>query len=405
MKKLFSALAAVLVTAVVAYSANIPLLTGPQDPSQLNATINTVINQINALINPNTMGQFSSIRNYVDNGSMTIQQRGTGAVTCGTTTIPPATAYGADRWGCNANVTSGAGIMQVITATPSPPTGFVASQKLYRTSGILTQPICAMQELSTATSTQLQGQQVVLSAYVQALAALASDNSNAFNMYVFTGTGSDQGLQSFTASPAITPAWTGIATTGSQAFTATTAWVRYQTNPIVIPVATTEIAVAICFTPTAAAVAGATDGLAFTGVQLEQGTVASSYDFQSYAQTLVRAQAYFYTLSEAAATVVQTPSGNGASTTACTLNIPFPTTMRVAPTFNALGTALSASTWTVTHVVTATALSTPYLATLGANTPNGASMTATVASGLTAGQACVLTGAAGGSILSWTADF
>jgi len=79
----------------------------------------------------------------------------------------------------------------------------------------------------------------------------------------------------------------------------------------------------------------------------------------------------------------------------------------VAPTFTAYGASLSTSTWTITHVVTATALATTYLVTQASagNTINSAGMTATVASGLTVGQTCVLTSANGTSVLTWSADF
>lgn len=406
MKKLLSVLGALFGAFTIAYAANIPLLTGPQDPSQLNATINALINQINTLITPQTMASFASNRNYIDNGGGDIQQRGTGIQTCGTTSMPPATSYGADRWACNANVTSGAGrIVAGVTSTPSPPASFRYSQKLYRTSGALTQPVCAWQEISTGRSIQLAGQNVVFSAYVAALAGLSADNGNAAQMIIIYGTGSDEGLQTMTASPAITPAWTGITTLQTTTLALTTAFARFTSPSVFVPTTATEIGVAICFTPTATG-AGVTDGIAFTGTQLEVGTAASAYDFRSTSNLTLTMQEYFFTVTESATTgAVQSSSGQGATTTTCQLFVPFPTTMRAAPTFNALGTALSASTWTLTHVATATALSTPYLAVLGANTPNAGSLTATVASGLTTGQTCQLTSANGGSILSWTADF
>ncbi len=407
LRNIFATVAAVAVTAAVAYATSIPLITGPQDVSNLNNTLNGLINSINTAVTPQTMASFTSGRNVLDNGNMAIYQRGTVGTTittCGTTTIPQ-TAYGADRWGCNANAAAGAGRMKVVTTGPVPPAGFTASEQLYRTSGVSPQPTCAMQEIDTIKSTALAGQSVTFSVYEQPLAGMVADNGGAFNLYIFTGTGAEEGFGTFTATTAITPAWTGIATTGSFSFTnAAAAWSRVS-GSAVIPATTTEIAVAICFTPTASG-AGVTDGLAFTGAQLEvsQG-VASSYEFKSAASEIAAAYRYFYSITEAAATVVQSPSGNGASTTTCTLNIPFPMQMRAAPTFVAWGTALGATTWTVSHVVTASALATPFLAVLGANTPTGGSLTATTAAVLTTGQTCVLTGAGGGSIIGFSADY
>jgi len=48
MKKLLSVVAAITVSAAIAYAAYIPNLTGPQDPSQMLATINTLIGNIKA---------------------------------------------------------------------------------------------------------------------------------------------------------------------------------------------------------------------------------------------------------------------------------------------------------------------------------------------------------------------
>src|ERR1700679_519825 len=145
-------------------AANIPYLTGPQDPSQLNATINSLIQQLNSLITPQSMAQFGTFRNLLDNGAMLIQQRGTGAATCGTTAMSE-TTYGPDRWTCNVNVTSGAGTLTPTTSTPAPPPGFLNQAQLIRNSGSLAQPVCVMQEIPTNQAVQLQGQQATFSFY------------------------------------------------------------------------------------------------------------------------------------------------------------------------------------------------------------------------------------------------
>lgn len=402
MKRILAALAAVIVSAsVAAYATNISLLTGPQDVSQMNATFNALVQSINAAVTPQSMATFNTPRNLIDNGAMNIQQRGTGIVTCGTTTIPQATAYGADRWGCNANVTSGAGRLQPFTTSPAPPTGFASEQKLYRTSGALTQPVCAWQEVSTVTSTTLAGQQATLSAYIAALAGLVADNAGVVNLVVVSGTGSNEGLQSFTASPAITPAWTGIATLINTPVTTTTTYARFSTS-VFIPSTVTEIGVALCFTPTATG-AGVTDGFAFTGVQLEQGSAASTFEFHPLEFDRVSAQRFAFVINEAAAGVVQVGGGSAQGTTVtCTTFIPFPGTMISAPVFT---NTLSATTFKVVSASqTATALGTPFAATLAANTPNGASINFTT-TGMTAKDGCFIVGAGGGGSMLFTADF
>ena len=405
MRKFLAALSAIVISGVIAYAANIPLLPGPIDPSNQLAHFNFLIQELNSLITPQSMATFTNGRNILDNGQMQVNQRvATTAITCGTTTIPKNTGYAADRWGCNVNVTSGAGSLQVVTTNlPAQPI-FNDAMLFYRTSGALAQPQTVMQEIPTSKIVPLQGQPLTCSFYAYGLANMLAEQTT-LNAYLFTGTGIDQGLQSFTASPAITPAWTGIASTQTTAFTLTSAWQRFSAT-YYIPGSAKEAAFALSWTPTTGGTAGATDGFEFTGVQCEQGTGASAFEFRSYNDDLIASEGYSYWIAESAISgQQQSAAGNGATTTTCQLYFPYPVTMRAAPTFYAIGTALSASTWTLTYVATATALATTYLAVLGANSTTGGSITATVASGLTTGQTCVLTSANGGSIIGWSADF
>ena len=405
--------AVLLATATVARGA-VPLI--PSNPtyseaSQIVGTLNFLIGTINAAVTPQTMALPSTPRNLLDNGGMQIQQRGTGTQTCGTTTVP-ASAYSADRWGCNVNVTSGAGILQVITTAanlpqaPLPP--FNAAMVFYRNSGALAQPQCASQEIATSRITPVAGQNVNLSVYIQGLAAMLAEQTTV-NATLLLGTGSDQGLGSFTASPATTPAWTTINATLTTPFTITSAWARYSTSFAIpatlgasLPV--TEAAVQLCWTPTVGGTAGVTDGFRFTGVQLEPGSTASAFEFRNIGDDLLTAQRYYQILTEPAASVSVPVFGAAASASVCNASYGFAVPMRVAPTFSATGTALSASTWKLYAAGVAAALATTFIVTNTANTVYGASMTIT-SSGMTAGQACNLLGANGGSILNWSADF
>jgi hypothetical protein len=389
--------------------AAVPLIPStPQysEPSQIVGTLNFLISQINTFITPQSMAVPATPRNLLDNGGMQIQQRGTGTRTCGTTTVPPATAYAADRWGCNVNVTSGAGTLQVITTAANLPQAplptFNGAMLFYRTSGTLAQPQCVMQEIPTSRITPMAGQNVNLSFYAQGLAAMLAEQTT-LNAYVFTGTGADEGLQSFTASPAVTPAFTGIASSQTAAFTITSSWARYSAS-FSLASTVTEAAVALCWTPTTGGTAGVTDGFRFTGVQLEPGSTASAFEFRSTRDELSDAQRYLTILTEPAAGVAVPVNGSSTSATANVMSYQFPVTMRVAPTFTALGTALGAGTWTLNCGAVNNALATTFIVTKTANTPSGASMTVT-SSGSTAGFGCTLLGAGGGSILSWSADF
>jgi hypothetical protein len=344
-------------------------------------------------------------RNYLDNGSLNVQQRGTGTVTCGTTSGVPSSAYGPDRWGCDTNVTSGAGRTAIVTTAALLPAGFAQVNTVFRTSGALTQPVCQIQEIPTVKATALAGKVVALSVYAAALAGLSADNGNLITVSIFTGTGSDQGLGTMTASPAITPAWTGIASPLNQSvLTITTTPGRYALPAPLIPATTTEAAVAICFTPTATG-AGATDGFAWVGAQLEVSPSPSPYEFHDIQQDTAIAERYFYQISEGTITAgsVMTPGGNAVTATTCAVDIPFPVTMRTAPTY---ANALTATTFKLNSAAVNTALSTPFSATTGANTVYNASLTFTASGlGATPGFACELVSAAGSGVMQFTADF
>ena len=119
---------------------------------------------------------------------------------------------------------SGAGQLAVVTSTPSPYIGFTNSSTLVRNSGALGAPVCAWQEIPTVRATQMAGQNVILSAYLEALAGLSADNGNQAQMYLVTGTGSNQGLgalrsavgmTSTVKASSVTVATTGILTNAS----------------------------------------------------------------------------------------------------------------------------------------------------------------------------------------------
>lgn len=251
--------------------------------------------------------------------------------------------------------------------------------------------------------TSLQGKAVCLS--FDALAgANFSPASGTFGYKVYAGTGSNQGYATMVGA-----GWTGATTPISGTVTLNT-----LAQPVFacaqIPGNATEVGVDFFWTP--AGTAGTNDWAQLLRVQLEaiSGVPITQakptvFEERSIGTERWLAQSRAYVIVEPAASISVSPSGQGASTTTCILSIPFPRTMRVAPTFTATGTALAITTWTITHVVTNTALATPFLAaTTGGHTTNVANLTATVASGLTAGQTCTLTGAGGGSTLTFSAD-
>ena len=106
MKKLLFALALSAFTMASALAAQVPYVTGPIDPGAMQLTLNQIIQSINSGIGGSgyTFG-----RNLLDNGDMWVDQRGTSAATCATTSGLVETSYSADRWGCDVDFTNEGG--------------------------------------------------------------------------------------------------------------------------------------------------------------------------------------------------------------------------------------------------------------------------------------------------------
>lgn len=320
-----------------------PTLTGnelvPADTSTLGAIGGSGAAPPTILIPSATLAglTYSNPRNLLGNSSLLgTQVNGTNAVTGATTSAPTSAALGADRWVIDTNVGSGTGKSQIVTSSPSPPTGFTQTMKVWRNSAALTQPVCAWQAIPSPQSTQLAGQQVAFSVYAAALAGLAADNGGVINLVIISGTGTDQGLGgvSWTASPAITPAWTGVATAVNTPINVTTTFARYYTTAT-IPATATEVGVAICFTPTATG-SGATDGFAFVGAQLERAPVPSLYEVRPRQTEIIDNLQFVYSIQEGSALVsravchVTTAASGGAGDMQCPIVFPVP--MYKAPT-------------------------------------------------------------------------
>ena len=339
-----------------------------------------------------------NFRNVLHNGGMAVQQRGTGTQTCAANAAITSAAYSADRWGCSANVGSGAGRAAAVTSAL--PTGFSGALNLFRTSGALTQPVCTMQAVSSADSTPLAGQTVTLSFYAKADAGLAADNGNVINSYVFTGTGADQGFGTMTASPAITPAWTGITSNLTKAHTITTSWARY-TSTVAIPSTVTQVAVAICFTPTATG-AGATDGFFLTGVQLEASPFATAFEFRPFAVEFAIAQRHYWQIADGASTV-NYPSTCNVTTANTTVrcNYALPVVMRAVPT-TTVGTATS---FGILLTAGTAGTCTTLAASASSNTTQQIGLTCTTGGTIALGTGTMLIGAATGGTLSASADY
>jgi hypothetical protein len=134
-----------------------------------------------------------------------------------------------------------------------------------------------------------------------------------------------------------------------------------------------------------------------TGVQLEVGSVATPFERRPFGTELALCQRYYYKLSSSDGIF---GVGYNSSTTASQVITFFPTQMRTAPT--ALEQSGTANHYRVRHLATLTDCSS--VPTFFVATDGTAWSTATVASGLTAGQGSFLRSNSASAYLAWSAE-
>jgi len=203
-------------------------------------------------------------KNAVINGGMDIWQRGTSIAIAASSGF--ASNYTADRWQIS-NTGTGQALTISRQATgdttnlPNIQYGF----RFQRNSGQTgTGGLSFAQSIETVNSIPLAGKTVTVSFYARA-GANYSATSNALPVYLYGSTGTDQNIFS---------TWAGSSTVANQTNTLTTTWQRF-TMTGTVGATVTQLAVLFQYTPTGTA--GANDYLEITGVQLELGSVATTF--------------------------------------------------------------------------------------------------------------------------------
>jgi hypothetical protein len=194
--------------------------------------------------------------NGIINGGMDIWQRGTSfALTS------PGVAYTSDRW-----LARHLGTNVTYSQQTSGLTGIQYSLRIQRPNGVTgTNAMTIYYNMETADSYRFAGQTVTLSYWAKA-GANFSGASNISSVGLYSGTGTNQNITS--------GALTGQATVVTQNNTLTTSWQRFSVTGTVGSTAT-QLAFVIFYDPTGTA--GANDWMEVTGVQLELGSVATSF--------------------------------------------------------------------------------------------------------------------------------
>jgi len=222
-----------------------------------------------------TTTPISGFRNAIINGGMDVWQRGTSGI-FPTSTQP----YSSDRWeSFRSGYAAGLSVYR-----PSGPTGIQYSARVQRdagnTSGAL---IVFAQPVETANSIRFRSKTVTLSFYARSGANFSSASS-VLSAQINSGTGTDQNYRN---------GFTGYATVASGGATLTTSWQRFSVTGTVSSIAT-QVGIQFAYTPVGTA--GAADHFEITGVQLEEGSIATPFEQRPIGTELALCQRYYQIL-------------------------------------------------------------------------------------------------------------
>tara|TARA_R110000764_G_scaffold112474_1_gene199353 strand:- start:201 stop:1361 length:1161 start_codon:yes stop_codon:yes gene_type:complete len=255
-----------------------------------------------------------SHRNVIQNGDFRIAQRGsTGALT---------TAIGyrsMDRWVASQDSGTVTGNFDQVGAGNGD--GFEYYAKIKRTvSSTNVTAISARHQIESHDLIPLQGKEVTLS-WVAKAGANLSAASSAMLINVYYGTTADQS----SANPG---GWAGFAYTLQTTQVITTSFVKYSTT-FTVNTNAFEMQVQLGFTPVGTA--GAADEIQISNVQLEEGSIATDFEYLPYEQSLALCQRY-YQLWNGGWNGVSAGASYNQSTA-----LPWNTTMRENPTIARTG--------------------------------------------------------------------
>ena len=243
------------------------------------------------------------------NSNFSVWQRGTSI------SYNNSTAYSADRWQASI-IQSAATITRQATSDTTNLPNIQYCARVQRTAGnTQTNDMQFSQSFESVNSIPYAGKAVAFSFYARA-GSNYSAASNALQYRLVTGTGTDQNILT---------GFTGQANAVLSTATLTTTWQRF-TGTATLGATITQIAINFVNTPVGTA--GANDYYEVTGVQLEQGSVANTYqpNQSTFQGELAACQRYYQ----------QGVSGlwSGMSTSTATYysNVYFAVQMRTTPT-------------------------------------------------------------------------
>jgi len=304
---------------------------------------------------------YAAGKNKIINGDFGVWQRGTSV-----SISASSNKYTADRWLCDANANQALTVSRQATGDTTNLPFIQYCLRVQRNSGQTgTGNISPGTPFETANTIPYAGKTVTFSFYARK-GADYSAASSALGFYIYTGTGTDQNPYS---------GFTGGATVMSSTATLTATWQRF-TASVTLATSVTQISPFFTFTPTGTA--GTNDYFEVTGVQLEVGSTATS--FQTATGTIqgeLAACQRYYLRPQLTGAYAFYATGAARSTTVADFCYTLPVSMRVVPTAVDYSNAAI-----VANGVGATALTNLTIDSPSC-TANTVALQATVASGLT----------------------
>lgn len=308
---------------------------------------------------------FLAGKNKIINGDFGIWQRGT-SITYATGTR----GYGPDRFNAQCNFTSGTFTISQQTFTPgsAPVAGYESAYFMRLTAGSGTVSYLNWNQKIEDART-FAGQTVTVSFWAKASAGITITPQ----LYQDFGSGGSA----------------AVLTAGTTTSALTTSWVRYIAT-ITLPSISGKTIGTNSNLALTCDVNGATAGVTLDlwGVQLESGSVATPFTTATgtVQGELAACQRYYYRLN-AASNYTRFCSGLSVISTSATAVLPFPVTMRIAPSsLEQSGTAANYAVQSGGSFIAASAVP-----VFDSATPQTGTITLNVASGLTVGQAILLT--------------
>jgi hypothetical protein len=321
--------------------------------------------------------QYYGFKNRIINGAANIYQRGTTF-----SSINNSITYGADRFFA---FTTGATAQAQMIRSTSVPTGFLYSQQFGRAvSNTIVNQQFLCQCIESSNMLDLVGETVTLSFWAK---AGANYSGGSLSIKLSTGTTADQSSATFSAGPCTGYTGNQAAINTTQAITTT--FTKYTFTSSAIQAGALSMGLGIGYTPTGTA--GADDNVYITGVQLEKGSTATSFDYRPYGTELALCQRYYQFLNRGLC-------GGADSTTEIAVAGVCTVPMRASPTI-----ALSQTT---PQFISAGTIFTGSGSAITDSTINfdAYHLRFSGFSGLTAGRACVARFGSGGGFLTLSSE-